>query len=930
MWDVQGGGEVTDLKTGTKDPLWMSGEAKKFFTPSFDKTKNQLTAVDITNKKPVTDAKGLIPFKNWAGRAYSPVGRTVAETNKNGIIFLELAEGEFDPEKGREKRKITGSGTWGYYFSVSADGAKVVSLTTNNRVNIWDTTTWKIVQTIQADTSTGTPSSKKQSPAAEAMAARLQTAYLSPAGKYLVTIDSLTNVKLFSTETGQRVKTGNDNLLYFANFAKDDSKVLSLVKNGSDTYQMALWDLPSGQQRRTIGNKSNRTQIAADFSSDGKKLIVTDEEQRPNMYEVETGRKIRSLEDIPKYQGLTAMKSDELASIHFTPDGKKVMGGGYRNVLYVWDIESAKIVSKLKQHKNSIVATTLSRDGSSALTSSEDNSVILWDLATGTVKNTFQGHSAKVLGANLTQNGKFVVSVGEDRSAKVWNAESGALLATVFDLSELGSMIFTPEGYFDASNFLAAEKINIRQGLKVRSASDFWDVFYRPDIVRTQLEGKSIRPLIGTLTIQEALKNPPPSVTIVNAPTSVDQKKVKLTYEIQNNNGGVGEVRVFHNGKLVFSDGHYKDISGSLYTPIGSRTPEAVQNFNLHRGIKKVAVNEGSGNYPTSAEMVPRTAQEKDCNPCRNEVEVEVLAGEENTISVVGFNRDNTIQSSPVSASFSSTLKKEPPTLWLLAVGINKFTDIVALNNAYKDALDFGCVYAGKDAMREMPVKCEKNGVGKSIYGSDNLKVVDVLLDHNAGKEAIMSKLKDLAEKALPQDVFVLFIASHGMLDSSGQYSFAAYDTKCVDSQCTQLQGHITSTDLLEASKKIKAMTQLLILDTCHSGGLDYKLSGLYDARMSVLAKNMGLHLFASAQATDVALDGKPGTNGLFTSKLLEGILGAARKNEKGNISIMTLGDYAKTKTAEQISFKEKNAGGVIQQMPLIQHFGKDYPLAHP
>jgi len=193
-----------------------------------------------------------------------------------------------------------------------------------------------------------------------------------------------------------------------------------------------------------------------------------------------------------------------------------------------------------------------------------------------------------------------------------------------------------------------------------------------------------------------------------------------------------------------------------------------------------------------------------------------------------------------------------------------------------------------------------------------------------------MSKLKDLAEKALPQDVFVLFIASHGMLDSSGQYSFAAYDTKCVDSQCTQLQGHITSTDLLEASKKIKAMTQLLILDTCHSGGLDYKLSGLYDARMSVLAKNMGLHLFASAQATDVALDGKPGTNGLFTSKLLEGILGAARKNEKGNISIMTLGDYAKTKTAEQISFKEKNAGGVIQQMPLIQHFGKDYPLAHP
>jgi hypothetical protein len=47
------------------------------------------------------------------------------------------------------------------------------------------------------------------------------------------------------------------------------------------------------------------------------------------------------------------------------------------------------------------------------------------------------------------------------------------------------------------------------------------------------------------------------------------------------------------------------------------------------------------------------------------------------------------------------------------------------------------------------------------------------------------------------------------------------------------------------------------------AGGVDNIVSGLYDARMSVLAKKMGLHIYASAGSVQTALDGYQG-NGLY------------------------------------------------------------------
>jgi hypothetical protein len=132
----------------------------------------------------------------------------------------------------------------------------------------------------------------------------------------------------------------------------------------------------------------------------------------------------------------------------------------------------------------------------------------------------------------------------------------------------------------------------------------------------------------------------------------------------------------------------------------------------------------------------------------------------------------------------------------------------------------------------------------------------------------------------------------------------------------------LSSNEIVDLSKKIKSLSQLFILDTCHSGGVDAIISGLYDARMSVLAKKMGLHIFASAEDKQEALDGYKG-NGLFTHTLLDGLNNnkMADKNGDGKVTVAGLGEYSKKRTIEL----SKEIGHT--QSPLIVNFGKDYPI---
>jgi uncharacterized caspase-like protein len=200
-----------------------------------------------------------------------------------------------------------------------------------------------------------------------------------------------------------------------------------------------------------------------------------------------------------------------------------------------------------------------------------------------------------------------------------------------------------------------------------------------------------------------------------------------------------------------------------------------------------------------------------------------------------------------------------------------------------------------------------------TLYKTRNIHHT-ILADAEATKANITGAINDLSKRIKPSDSFVLFVAGHGVLLQNQYYMLTSeYDGRFDGKKA------ISSNEIVEISKKIKSLSQLFIFDTCHAGGVDYIVSGLYDARMSVLAKKMGLHIYASANSLQEALDGYRG-NGLFTHTLLDGLDNRreADKNNDTAVSLVELGEYAKQATTE-IS---KKTGHV--QTPLIINFGKD------
>jgi len=255
------------------------------------------------------------------------------------------------------------------------------------------------------------------------------------------------------------------------------------------------------------------------------------------------------------------------------------------------------------------------------------------------------------------------------------------------------------------------------------------------------------------------------------------------------------------------------------------------------------------------------------------------------------------------TARFVSTRAPAAPHLYILAVGIDR----------YRDA-SINLKYAAKDARDFMAELAQKAG---TLYPPSNIHLT-ALVNEQAGKQNILAAIDKLAAQIKHGDSFVFFDASHGLLLQSQYYIVTASFAGPLDTN----KSLISSNEIVEMSKKIKALSQLFIFDTCHAGGVDNIVSGLYDARMSVLAKKMGLHIYASAGSVQTALDGYQG-NGLYTHALLAGLKNGAvvDTGKSGAVTVRSLGIYSREMTT-QVSSKLGHP-----QTPVIINFGKDSSL---
>lgn len=196
-----------------------------------------------------------------------------------------------------------------------------------------------------------------------------------------------------------------------------DGKVLA---TGSADGLAKLWDLETGRVVRTLAGHKGRIDSLA-WSPDGKTLATGSFDHTANLWDVDTGRVKHAL---TKHRfGVTA--------VAFSPNGKLLVTAGRDDTAELWDVATGQDLRTVARHSTVIRSAAFSHDGRTLATGGGDGVVLLSDVTTGRPLHELAQHSKAVLTVAFSQDDETLATGSEDATVKLWSVKSGDLLKTL-------------------------------------------------------------------------------------------------------------------------------------------------------------------------------------------------------------------------------------------------------------------------------------------------------------------------------------------------------------------------------------------------------------------------------------------------------------------------------------------------------------------
>jgi len=179
---------------------------------------------------------------------------------------------------------------------------------------------------------------------------------------------------------------------------------------------------------------------AIKFSPDGKVLAVGGYRE-VRLIDAASGNILATLSGHSNY----------VRSIAFSPDGKLLAAAGgspqLEGEIKIWDLQSHQLLKTLGGHKDCIYSIAWSPDGKLIASGSYDKMVKLWDVAAGKELLNLQDHIDAVFAVAFSPDGKRLASASQDRTVKIWNVATGQRLYTLSDaLDGLTGIAYSPSG----------------------------------------------------------------------------------------------------------------------------------------------------------------------------------------------------------------------------------------------------------------------------------------------------------------------------------------------------------------------------------------------------------------------------------------------------------------------------------------------------
>ena len=572
-----------------------------------------------------------------------------------------------------------------------------------------------------------------------------------------------------------------------------------------------------------------------------------------------------------------------LKTIAFSPAGGFLLTGGEDKIIRKWPVAGDAAPMLLKGHEDAVNSIAISADGHQALSGSNDGTSRIWNLVTGEVLDTaiaqpgaqvvsvaispdqqsvligtnqvapflwklgekspvgLVGHDQPVDSVCFSPDGRFAATTSHDGTTRLWNARTGEPLATLVTLRDGGWAVVDTAGHFDASDLDGGAPlywIVDNDPHHTLPFEIFMRDYYTPGMLARIAKNVPLPTVASIASVKNRLQ---PNVPIISASISASASRADIIVHAASALGetglssGLQDLRLFRNGHLVgYLPGPLKD--GDYTFP----------NIQL----------------PTSTKSV--------------------------TFTAYAFNSER-IKSPTASKVFTYAPPAHPaqPHAYLLQIGVNHYA---AANCELK--------YSANDADKLSAVLVEK-------LKARNLLVEPIVLTARPGqtgdlatKQNIADALKTIAQKATPDDVFILSFSGHGYSTPAGDFYILPSDIRgdCHAVDDALLAGAISADTLAEWLRPIDAGEMTFILDSCFSAqsvqANDFKPGPMGSRGLGQLAYDKRIRILAASQSDETAGEYDSLHQGLLSYVLTEQGLVQQRADWKPKNGEITLGEW--------------------------------------
>jgi WD40 repeat protein/serine/threonine protein kinase len=245
----------------------------------------------------------------------------------------------------------------------------------------------------------------------------LESAALSPDGKYVAIADQNGFLEIWATATGLLLTNivQFEGGLHSVRFSPNGNAFVTAEGRGL----ARVWEFPSCVPTAGLAQHTGNLTYAG-YSRDGQYLLTTGRDMKAIVWEARTFAPVHRLPH-----------KNWVHHGDFSPDGRLLVTGCFDRQARLWDLSTGQQLYPEMPHGDGVYTARFSPDGRYVVTACLDGIVRLWDVMTRqlTAINPMIRHGDRVLDARFSADGRRLLVACGDGTARIWDLAGGSAQA---------------------------------------------------------------------------------------------------------------------------------------------------------------------------------------------------------------------------------------------------------------------------------------------------------------------------------------------------------------------------------------------------------------------------------------------------------------------------------------------------------------------